>query len=230
MRISRLDLDGKGMGSPEGLVTAILKIETDLPIPVPIEDLCHQLDITDIVELTTEGFEGGLITDTERSSGIVMINRQRPRQRQRFSIGHELGHFLIPTHMPDADGRFLCSRDDMVRLTAKEGEKRVRMEVEANRFASLILIPPPQLRKDLAKLGDAELAHISQLARRYDVSKDAMARSYARYHPDLIAILVCKDGRILRHYDDGVRFPYIVPSYGQPVPAGSLLRHKGLPS
>jgi hypothetical protein len=226
MRIGRIDLDGKGMGSPEGLVTAILKIETELPIPVPIEELCRQLDITDIVELETEGFEGALITDTERSSGIVMVNRQRPRQRQRFSIGHELGHFLIPTHMPNADGRFLCSRDDMARLTAKEGERRLRMEVEANRFASLILIPPPHFRKDLSKLGGADLLHINTLARRYDVSKDAMARAYARYHPELICIVVCKDGKVLRHYTDGIRFPYLQPKYGERVPSGSLY-HRG---
>jgi len=222
MRVTRMDLDGKGTGSPEGIVTAILKMETDLSIPVPIELLCQQLDIEKIAELETDAFEGGLITDTTRSSGVVLVNRTRPRKRQRYTIGHELGHFLIPTHIPNADGRFLCSRDDMARLSAKEGERRARMEVEANKFASLILIPPPIFRKHLGALGQSDLAHISQLAQRYDVSKDAMARAYATYHTDSIAIVVCKDGKILRHSCDRVRFPFLQPSYGAPVPGGSL--------
>src|SRR5690242_18250001 len=124
MRISRMDLDGKGMGSPEGLVTAILKIEKDLPIPVPIEDLCRQLDVTNIADLETEGFEGALITDTTKSSAMILVNQASSPQRRRFTIGHELGHFLIPTHMPTADGQFLCSRADMSKLSAKENDRR----------------------------------------------------------------------------------------------------------
>ena len=68
-----MDLDGKGAGSPEGLVRLILNAEKNLPIPVPIEDLCHQLDIKQIAPLETQGFEGGLITDITRSSGIVLV-------------------------------------------------------------------------------------------------------------------------------------------------------------
>jgi Zn-dependent peptidase ImmA (M78 family) len=222
MGISRIDLDGKGMGSPEALVTAILKAEKDLPIPVPIETLCQQLDIDKIAELDTDAFEGGLITDTTRSSGVILINRNRPRQRQRFTMGHELGHFLIPTHIPSAEGRFLCSRDDMAKLNAKEGDRRARMEVEANRFSSLLLIPPPHFRKDLKTLGGADLCHITSLAKRYDVSKEAMSRAYASYHEDLIAIIVCKDGKIIRHYCDRVKFPYLQPTYGSAVPNGSI--------
>jgi hypothetical protein len=227
MRVTRMDLDGKGNGSPEGLVTAILAIEKELPIPVPIEELCTQLDISEISGMETDAFEGGLITDTTRSSGIILVNMNRKRQRRRFSIGHELGHFLIPTHMPDAEGRFLCSRADMSRLSAKENERRARMEVEANRFSSLILIPPPALRKDLRNYQNADLAHIMHLARRYDVSKEAMARAYATYHPETVAIIVCKDGKILRSYRNVTTFPFIQPSYGQPVPVGSLYHKPG---
>jgi hypothetical protein len=222
MRVTRMDLDGKGRGSPEGLVTAILSIERDLPLPVPIEELSRQLDISEISELTTEGFEGSLLTDTTRSSGIILINAKRQRQRRRFSIGHELGHFLIPTHMPDENGRFLCSREDMRRMSAKENDRRARMEVEANRFSSLILIPPPYLRKDLSRLGGGDLQDVIKLAQRYDVSKEAMARAYCLYHQDRLAIVVCKDGRICRMYKGSTDFPFIQPQIGAPIPSGSI--------
>lgn len=174
MIVTRMDLDGKGAGSPEGLVTMILKAEKDLPIPVPIEELCLQLDIQEIKPLETEAFEGVLITDISRSSGIVLVNQNRPRQRQRFTIAHELGHFLIPMHIPNEEGKFLCSREDMQRLSAKEHDRRARMEVEANRFASLILIPPPYLRLQLKQCRMPDLQHIPRLARMFDVSKQAM--------------------------------------------------------
>lgn len=74
--ITRMDL--ADTGSPEGLVNTILKLETQLVLPVPVEELCVQLDIEEIAELDTDGFEGGLITDVSRSRGIVLINRGRP--------------------------------------------------------------------------------------------------------------------------------------------------------
>jgi len=96
------------------------------------------------------------------------------------------------------------------------------MEVEANRFSALILIPPPAFRKDLQALPNANLSHVVRLARRYDVSKEAMSRAYASYHDETLAIVVCKDGRILRTYRDTIRFPFIQPSNGQRVPQDSL--------
>src|SRR6266850_3106359 len=84
MQISRMDLADKG--SPEGIVLAILKAEPNLPIPVPIEELCRRLDIMEIQALTTEGFEGGLLTDRERSSGIILVKNGVSRQRRRFTL------------------------------------------------------------------------------------------------------------------------------------------------
>jgi hypothetical protein len=193
---------------------------------VPIEDLCRQLDIPDFHPLETDGFEGGLLTDADRSMGIILVKKDGFPQRRRFTIAHELGHFLIPTHMPDSPGRFLCSRADMQMLSAKENDRRARMEVEANRFASLILMPPPALRIALKPLRDPDLQHIPKLARDFQVSKEAMARAYANFHDEPIAIVVVQNRRILRSYRNSTRFPFIQPSSGSPVPTGSLF-YKG---
>ena len=166
MPLSRMELQEKGAGSPEGLVARILKLVPNLPVPTPIEDLCRQLDISDIRPLETGGFEGGLVTDTDRSEGVILVNTASHYYRQRFTIGHELAHFLLPTHMPDRPGRFLCSREDMNLLSARETDRRARMEVEANRFASLILIPPPSLRKMLGK-SEPDLGHAHLTSRGF---------------------------------------------------------------
>jgi hypothetical protein len=219
MSVSRMDL--ADAGSPEKLVTLILKAEPDLPVAVPIEQLCRQLDITEIRPLKTEGFEGGLITDTDRSSGIILVNQASLPPRRRFTIAHELAHFLIPTHMPDAPGRFLCSRADLMRLTAKENDRRGRMEVEANRFASLILIPPPMFRRAVGKQSP-DLQHIVKLAGDFKVSKEAMARAYAERHHEVLAVVVVHNGKVLRSYRDRMRFPFIQPAAGAQVPRRSL--------
>ena len=52
MKVTRLDLDRTG--SPEGLVSKILKAEPSLSYPVPIEDIAAALDIKEIAELETK--------------------------------------------------------------------------------------------------------------------------------------------------------------------------------
>lgn len=224
MAISRMDL--ADVGSPELLVKVILKEEQDLPIPVPVEDICRKLDIIEFQEMKTTGFEGGLLTDADRSSGIILFKKDVSEQRRRFTIAHELGHFLMPTHMPDQAGRFLCSRTDMQMMSAKEADRRARMEVEANRFASLILIPPPALRLELGRLKDPDLQHIPKLARAFNVSKEAMARAYVNYHEQSVAIIVVHNERILRIYKNSTKFPFIKLDKGNLIPQGSLYHRR----
>jgi len=226
MGLSRADLDGKGAGSPEGLVTLILKASPELRIPIPIEHLARQLDIQDIQEFDTESFEGGLITDTARSFGVILTRQKSHPFRRRFTIGHELGHFLIPTHMPDSDGKFLCSREDMRRLSAAENDRRGRMEFEANRFASLILMPPPLLRPYLKLRRDPDITHMVELATEFEVSKQVMARAYAQYRDETIAFVFTKGDKVLFPYKS-FNFPFITVRSGQAAPDRSLLRRRG---
>lgn len=223
MQVTRMDL--ADTGSPEGLVTAILRCEKNLPVPVPIEDLCYQLDIAEIDVLETEGFEGGLMTDTARSHGIVLVNKDSRSGRRRFTIGHELGHFLMPSHVPDAKGRFLCSRKDMALLGAKESDRRAKMEVEANRFSSLILMPPPLLRPRLTRKVGPSIESVLDLADEFEVSKQAMAHAYAKHHQEAVAFVVVQQGVVRGIYRSQQRFPFITVRPGQPVPQGSIF-HK----
>lgn len=222
MNISRLDLDGTG--SPEGLVGKILKALPDLPIPVPVEELAKALDITDIDVLKTDGFEGGLITDECKSEGVILVSAHARRGRRRFTVGHELGHFLMPMHMPVKDGKFLCSRDDMRVWSVRENDRYARMEVEANRFAALLLLPPAKLKAYLGKHREPSLAHVPALAGDFDVSKEVAARAYAQYKGEAIATVVVKDGVVLRSYRH-INFPKIGIANGTPVPKDSIYFH-----
>jgi Zn-dependent peptidase ImmA (M78 family) len=225
MKVTRLDLDGTG--SPMGLVTKILQTEKTLPIPVPIEELALQLDIEKIAALETEGFEGGLLTDENRASGIILVNEAAQAGRRRFTIGHELGHFLMLTHKPVEVGKFLCSREDMRRWSNDQNDRYVRMEVEANQFSAFLLMPPPALRKFIQQKGSPDLQHVVELARHFDVSKEAAARAYAQYHSEPIAIVVTHNDLVVRAHKS-TKFPRISAPFRKRVPAGSVYHRRSL--
>jgi Zn-dependent peptidase ImmA (M78 family) len=232
MTVSRIDL--ADAATPEKLVLEILRHEPELKIPVPIEDLCRQLDIVDITPLDTDGYEGGLITPADKFQGSILYNRLSPPRRRRFTIAHELAHFLLPSHIPSAHGRFLCKMSDMLALQAGEADKRLRMEVEANRFAAHILMPAPSFRPDVAVGKDPNLNQLIKLADRYDVSKEAASRAYVRYRDEPVAIVIVHNGKVLRVYREQSKFPYLSSRHGSPVSAYSLLRRRkhdeGVPS
>ncbi|WP_293988374.1 hypothetical protein [Sphingomonas sp.] len=117
MTISRLDLDG--LGSPLAIAAGIHKLVADLPTAVPVEELCGQLDILSVTEFNTEGFEAALVMDANKAAGSILVAAGRTRKRRRYSVAHELGHFPIPTHMPDAGHGFECSSMICTCLTPK---------------------------------------------------------------------------------------------------------------
>jgi len=179
-----------------------------------------------IKDLKTDGFEAALVTDAVKSAGHILVAEGRSRHRRRFSIGHELGHFLIPAHRMSADVPLLCSAEQLRLLDTKDQDRRRQMEAEANRFAALLLLPPPILRAELRKIRQPGLKDIVDLANLFDVSKEAMARAYVEHCGDAVAIVVIKKGKVLRYHRNEKHFPWIDVRYGQPVPEGSLW-HEG---
>ncbi len=100
------------------------------------------------------------------------------------------------------------------------------MEVEANRFASLILMPPPLLGPYFKTRRDPDVGHMAQLAAEFKVSKQAMANTYAQYQGEMLAFVFTKGGRVLFPYKH-LNFPFLTVRNGQVVPDGSLLKRRG---
>jgi Zn-dependent peptidase ImmA (M78 family) len=95
------------------------------------------------------------------------------------------------------------------------------MEVEANRFSALLLMPPPLLRPYISKLGDPDLSHVIAIHDDFEVSKDAAARAYAQYHDEPIAVIVVKDGKVVRAYKN-VKFPKLNVDQDDEIPKLSV--------
>jgi Zn-dependent peptidase ImmA (M78 family) len=219
LTISRLDLDG--VGSPGAIAARIHEIESDLPLAVPIAELCGKLDIATIGKVNTTSFEAALVMDVNKAIGGILLAAGRSRKRHRYSLGHELGHFLIPTHIPLPGQRFECSLDDLHLLDTQEQNRRKRIEAEANRFAAALLMPPARIRANY-KAREPDLAEIIRLADEFDVSKEAMARAYVDAQRGAVAVVMLEHDRIRRIYRKPEHCPWLTPGPGQAVPADSI--------
>lgn len=227
MKFSRMDL--ADCTTPEALLAEIHKLQAGaFPIPVPIDQWALALDIIAIKALETEGFEGGLMMFPDRCSGTILVNEAAGHRRRRFTIGHELAHFLLPWHTPRSGQGFLCSLKDMAVFRAKPGGDRyIEMEAQANRFSAGILMPAAPFRADLRARRHFEVSHIVELADRYDVSKEAMARRCVDLHDDALAVVLSREGVVKRVYR-GKDFPRLGFVANDPLPAGATAKRAGL--
>jgi hypothetical protein len=227
MKFSRMDL--ADCATPEALLAEIHKLQAGaFPIPVPIDEWALELDIAAIQVLETEGFEGGLMMFSDRSSATILVNEAAGHRRRRFTIGHELGHFLLPWHTPRSSQGFRCSSKDMAVFRAKPGGDRyMEMEAQANRFSAGILMPAAPVRADLRARRHFEISDIFELADRYEVSKEAMARRCVDLHDDAIAVVFSRDG-VVRYAIRGKEFPHLGLAPNGPLPPSSIAKRVAL--
>jgi len=172
---------------PEELVDAIIQQNPDITLPVPIEKLAHLAGISKIEPLASEGFEGTLIANAEKSEGAIFYSSRSPRSRQRFTIGHELGHFLLPWHRQTT---FNCSAQD-IGNRANQG-----WELEANQFAAELLIPKKLLKPRLHKMRDPEIDHVLTLAAEFGTSVTMTAHRLAEQSDYACAFVFSKDNKV----------------------------------
>lgn len=204
--INRIEL--ADIGNPVLLAKAVIEQLPDLELPIPVREIAHAVDIIEIKPMTVSGFEGGLITFDDKSTGSILVNENNSPRRQRFTIGHELGHYLNPWHNPGSSGQFMCSSKDMIASQYKPNDTRQKMEVEANQFSAELLMPSKFLQTDLQRLREAEIDHIVALADKYDVSKESMGRRYAEFQDEPCAIIFSRNG-IVSYTVKGQYFPHL---------------------
>lgn len=224
MSLSRIDLDG--VGSPRTLALRIHELAPELALDFDIEDLCHKLDIMDIERTDTSAFAAALVMDENKAAGSILLSSRSGPKRERFSIGHELGHFLIPSHLPRTGEQFSCSREDLKLANPTQRDRHKRIEAEANRFAAELLMPAAKLRPLFAS-AEPDLGEVVRLAQRFAVSTEAMLRRYLEIHPTHIAAIGLRANRVEAIYrpDD---FPWIEVRVGQLVPEESIAHSHGI--
>lgn len=182
--------------------------------PIPVESIATEVGIREIKMVRVNNFEGALICTPEKQTGIIAIRNDSIPQRQRFSIGHELGHFLIPTHKPVEQG-FLCKEI----ASYNEGKDNIQ-EKEADYFSANLLMPSHLVTPDMRRIGEPELGQLVALSRKYDVSVESFIRRYMSFCEYNCCAVFSRDN-IVRYpvWCDG--FPFLDTRKGLSIPRDS---------
>jgi Zn-dependent peptidase ImmA (M78 family) len=218
-----MELDGKA--TPEAIVGEIVRQNPQMSFPVPLDAIATAAGIERIEEMTTEGFEGMLMTNPEKSRGVILVKANGNPQRRRFTVGHELGHYLLPWHRQT---EFSCTAQD-IKESPPDGKSNrgVEMEVEANAFASELLMPSVPFRRFLRELGEPTIEHVVQLSARFDTSIEATARRFLNVCGYPVAF-VFSQGSTIRYWTKGPDFPYLLRvRNGHPLPRDSYAIQPG---
>jgi hypothetical protein len=186
----------------------------DIAAPIPVDQIALHLGIDDIRERSLNNFEAALVTDPERNRGSILLNSRSSPYRRRYSLAHELGHFLCGWYQHTSRKGFVCSKWDMA--IPLGNDVHVRQETEANQFAIELLAPERLISRYLKRLPDLEQVLAMHLA--LEISKTAAARRYVNLHHERLAVIFGHKG-CYQYADRGIGFPYINLKRGDSLPS-----------
>lgn len=110
-----------------------------------------------------------------RGGVIMRINQDRPKTRQRFSIGHEIGHTFFPGYESEVHCRKGRQRD--------WSDPNDLIEYLCDVAASELLFPEPWFHDDVGGIA-GRAAELMALAQKYEASPDATIRRFVEVRDD----------------------------------------------
>lgn len=209
--LNRIDL--ADIHTPKRLAGMVLDMLGPLDGAVPVVQVAEALDISAVRIDRFDGFEGMLLTDRRRTDGVILANTQGGDRRARFTVAHELGHFLMERHQPSDQGSFRCMPSDM-RVRSK-AEQHYRQEAEANRFA-IELLAPARLAAPLL-VDPPDLRHALLMRDLLDLSLEACVRRQIELADQTLAAIWSHQGRV-RHPFRSKEFPFLTCQKGHALP------------
>lgn len=138
---------------------SILEESRKMPYPLDIEALIKKYQIKILKEDMDYDISGYI--EKRGKNWMIGINKYHSKKRQRFTMAHELGHYVLHRN------NIGIKHEDMVLFRNNEVNP---MEVEANNFASELLIPREEFKKHIAD----GVTKISDLSEKFDVSISAI--------------------------------------------------------
>ncbi len=136
------------------------------------------------------GFEGMLVANDDRSKWLIIYNNGNGSEgRQRFTVAHEFGHYMIHRELQN---QFECSDDDV--STGDSNERDI--EVEADQFASTLLMPYDDFRRQISGQ-PISFDLIGHCADRYGVSLTAAALRWIDIAPERAILIASRDDYML---------------------------------
>jgi Zn-dependent peptidase ImmA (M78 family) len=175
-----------------------------------LNDVCKKLGLR-IKEVPATGFDGALVRSRSAQKGIVAVNVGiREQSRKRFTVAHEIGHFVMPHHRLLGN---ICEQRSIESFSTR----LQRPEIEANEFAAEFLLPSAVLRHTF-NLREFSLAQISAVANDFEASLTATTRCFLNL-TDLPCALVWSVSGNARWLARSATFRFFLPLEDLPGPA-----------
>ncbi|WP_233246029.1 ImmA/IrrE family metallo-endopeptidase [Limnohabitans sp. Hippo4] len=146
--------------------------------------------ITKIQGERIDGFEGMLKANKSKTKWLIVYNDGNGSEgRQRFTVAHEFGHYMVHRELQD---EFACHDDEI-----STGERSKRdIETEADQFASTLLMPYDDFRRQVnGQTVSFDL--IGHCADRYGVSLTAAALRWIDIAPERAILIASRDDHML---------------------------------
>ena len=159
--------------SIESKTERLLEKTNLLAAPVRIDLLARRLGL--LVEPTEFGDDVSGVLVVSKGSGKIGYNILHSPVRQRFSIAHELGHFVLHKNKMQLfiDKGYAA----VVFRNQRSSSGEIKMEREANAFAAAILMPESLIKEEMAsrEFDFADESVLNDLAEIFEVSTQAMS-------------------------------------------------------
>lgn len=176
--VAKKTIDQLGINSPADLIE--------------LEDICWALGAYVQYE-DIDGAEARITMDGDRGVITAGMNQLYPA-RTRFSVGHELGHFLLHR---DKKNEFLCHQRDMTDWFSTEAQKR--LEVEANEFSIEFLIPQVFANPILKKQRPG-WAVVDELIEIFQMSTTASVKRFIELSSEPVAAVFYNKDMVTHHF------------------------------
>lgn len=144
--------------------------ELGYEIPVDVEAIAKMYDVI-VVRKDLEDSVSAIL-QIKGVRGIVVVNAAHHPNRQRFSIAHELGHYLLHRD----EGSIFVDRSPVFFRDKASSSGISRQEIDANAFAAELLMPEKDLDAQLNghPIDAFDEVLVRRLAARFGVSAQAL--------------------------------------------------------
>ncbi len=204
------------MSFESSLASRLLTDTGMMSVPVDLKALTEKKNII-LKEDDSSGYDGMLLV----VNGLAMISVRktiRENSKKRFTIAHEIGHYVLPGHISKENSQFRCTNEHLNAF----GRNKTK-EVEANYFASELLMPD-QLFRPRVSGKDISKKLIKELTDEFQTSLTATCIKLINCIDDYS--LVCSVDSRIKWLSRGAQFPYYLNANpGTPVHHDSFAYH-----
>lgn len=150
----------------------LLDSHTMNELPVPVEEIAKRMGIQVLAFDLGNDVSG--VLHRKNDSASIGYNPNESKVRQRFTIAHELGHYIL--HPGD---RIFVDNENYFQIKFRSTTNTEYIhEQEANAFAAALLMPKELIQKEVKNAKGFDLSDnstIVELARKFEVSIPAMS-------------------------------------------------------